>query len=304
LLSGDIFTVRSIERNPPIISNVNILPTYQEQGGHITITANITDDTGIESVVIRITDPANYSSEYSMGKTDFDNEFKFIFVDTIDFGIYYYQIKAVDLSVHRNTATKDGSFEINEDSADPVVSYFDAQPRVQLISENVEISCMATDNIAIKFVKVVIDSPNAPLYEKQMLLEDENKYVYTSSYDIAGKYTYYITLEDRAGNTKTTDKAIFWITSNLDDTDNDDMPDWWEKKYIFDPYNPDDANEDIDGDGLTNLVEYQAGTNPLVDIFTENAAYRIKENIWYLIGSIVLFLIIILLSIYGRRRLK
>lgn len=304
LLCNDILTVRAIERNPPVISNVRISPSYQEQGGDITITADITDDTGIESVVIRITDPLNYSSEYSMGKTDADNEFKFIFKDTLDVGTYSYQIKAVDLSVHRNTATRNGSFEINEDSTDPVVSYFDARPSVQLIGENVEITCVATDNIGIYIVMVIIDSPEDIKYEKDMVLEEGDMYVYSPSYDVAGKYTYHIEVEDEAGNKISTDEAAFWVTSNLDDTDNDGIPDWWEKKYSLDPYNPDDADGDIDGDGLTNLVEYQAGNNPLEDIFTENAAYRIKENIWYLAGAIVLFLIILILSIYGRRKLK
>jgi len=302
LLCNNILTVKAIERNPPVISNVSVSPSYQEQGGDITITADITDDTGIESVVIRITDPLGYSSEYSMGKTDVDNEFKFIFEDTIDAGTYSYQIKVVDLSVYGNTAIKNGSFVINEDSTPPVVSYYAAQPRVQLISENVEITCVATDNIGIGLVVVIIDSPVD--LTKDMVLDEGDTYVYNSSYDAAGKYTFHIEVQDEAGNKISTDEAVFWITSNLDDTDNDGMPDWWEKKYGLDPYNPDDANEDLDEDGLTNLVEYKAGTNPLEDIFTENAVYRIKENIWYLVWSIVLFLIILMLSIYGGRRLK
>jgi len=46
------------------------------------------------------------------------------------------------------------------------------------------------------------------------------------------------------------------------DTDGDGMPDGWELQHGFDPLNPDDALADADSDGLTNLGEYQAGTNP------------------------------------------
>ncbi len=48
----------------------------------------------------------------------------------------------------------------------------------------------------------------------------------------------------------------------VDDTDGDGMPDWWEIKYFGGPTtaNPDD---DPDGDGLTNLQEYQMGLNPI-----------------------------------------
>jgi len=40
------------------------------------------------------------------------------------------------------------------------------------------------------------------------------------------------------------------------------MPDGWEVYYGLNPLNDADANEDPDGDGLTNLQEYDRGTNP------------------------------------------
>lgn len=46
------------------------------------------------------------------------------------------------------------------------------------------------------------------------------------------------------------------------DTDGDGIPDDWETQYGFGPNNLADATVDSDHDGLNNLAEYNAGTNP------------------------------------------
>ena len=45
------------------------------------------------------------------------------------------------------------------------------------------------------------------------------------------------------------------------DSDGDGMPDYWENEKGLDPNNPDDADDDPDSDGLTNLGEYINGTD-------------------------------------------
>ncbi|MHA2016288.1 MAG: FG-GAP-like repeat-containing protein, partial [Candidatus Thorarchaeota archaeon] len=46
------------------------------------------------------------------------------------------------------------------------------------------------------------------------------------------------------------------------DTDDDGMPDGWEVDHALNATDPSDAGLDADGDGLTNLGEYQNGTDP------------------------------------------
>lgn len=48
------------------------------------------------------------------------------------------------------------------------------------------------------------------------------------------------------------------------DSDNDGMPDEWEKQYGLDGNNANDGASDKDGDGYTNIEEYLNGTDPTV----------------------------------------
>ncbi len=49
------------------------------------------------------------------------------------------------------------------------------------------------------------------------------------------------------------------------DTDNDGMPDWWEDTHALNRNSPVDAGLDSDGDGVSNLNEFRARTNPRSD---------------------------------------
>ena len=55
-------------------------------------------------------------------------------------------------------------------------------------------------------------------------------------------------------------KYVFSFDS-AKDSDSDGMPDWWEAAHNLNPYE-NDAGLDPDNDGLTNLEEYQNGTDP------------------------------------------
>jgi hypothetical protein len=60
----------------------------------------------------------------------------------------------------------------------------------------------------------------------------------------------------------------------LADGDGDGMPDVWESQYGFNGSDPADAALDSDGDGASNLAEYDAGTDP-----RDASSYLRVENI-------------------------
>jgi hypothetical protein len=74
----------------------------------------------------------------------------------------------------------------------------------------------------------------------------------------AGTYTVVIT------NAATTSGALSSnaVLTVLIDTDGDHVPDEWEMAYNFSTNNAGDATVDTDGDTMTNLEEYIAGTDP------------------------------------------
>ena len=88
----------------------------------------------------------------------------------------------------------------------------------------------------------------------------------TSAFTIRNAQTshsgsYRVVITNMANNTPGVASAFASLTV-LNDTDGDGMPDPWEVTYSFDYQNPVDAAGDADQDGLTNLEEYRAGTNP------------------------------------------
>ncbi|OYX79466.1 MAG: polysaccharide lyase, partial [Flavobacteriales bacterium 32-34-25] len=54
------------------------------------------------------------------------------------------------------------------------------------------------------------------------------------------------------------------------DSDNDGMPDAWEKKFGLNPKDASDANADLNGDGYTNIEKYINGIDPTKKVDWKN----------------------------------
>jgi len=75
--------------------------------------------------------------------------------------------------------------------------------------------------------------------------------------------TYFIAFEGYAkyGYGVCIDDVYITASASIADTDGDAIPDGWEQQYFNGPTNA-TAGDDNDADGLNNLYEYIAGTNP------------------------------------------
>jgi hypothetical protein len=74
--------------------------------------------------------------------------------------------------------------------------------------------------------------------------------------------TYYYRVKSTTEQLESRWSNVVSITVSLIDKDNDSLPDEWETSFGLDPDDGTDAKIDSDQDGLTNLEEWQVGTDP------------------------------------------
>lgn len=256
-----LLKVEQAERNPPSISNVYCDPSIVEEGGEVNFYAHVKDDTGVKKVDLIVIFPDGKEEIYSMTKT---NE---IFQRVLSFsevGTYKFYVKAIDSSPHQNNASSEiFMFKVVKDREPPEIIKVWVSPRVQALNAEVEIGVVAYDNVAVESANVTIIKPDGEHETTAMQKVRENIYTFKLLPPLTGKYSFFITVVDHRGNKNFSQVKDFWVAEDIDDIDGDGVPNWWEERYGFDPFDPDDASRDEDGDGYSLLKEYKRRSDPL-----------------------------------------
>jgi hypothetical protein len=290
------------EETPPSILFRSI-PSQIEKALPITISATIRDTSGIKSVNISIINPQNTKFEKTLTETSNDI-YTITYTNTVILGKYTYTLTAIDNSYYQKKTQKTGTFTVIEDATPPTIDYIGVFPRIQLLNTDITISCITHDLGKVFSVEMILYHPDGFQQNIDLIqVGTSDKYRTTEQFSLSGKYLFTINVEDESKNTRKSNENEFWITSDLNDTDDDGMPDTWESRYGLNPYDASDANNDPDEDGLTNLEEYEQQTNPILEAsFSQQFSLNMKNNAGYFAAIIIFTIIIILLSFFTYRR--
>lgn len=259
-----VMEIKTGDETPPVIEDLSVDTGKGEVGYPVRVFANISDENGISDAKVCLIYPDGHTGLYPMILI---NNSWYSEIDNLTVpGYYMLYIEATDGSylsnVNRSNIIK---FDISEDYTPPLIqSVFTIPCEKQLIDEPVTIGCIIRDNVAVREVNITIVKPNGEIINGKMDRYENDLFMINRSFSGIGKYSFFIGAEDVNGNRNISGIHTIWITKNLNDTDSDGIPDWWEKMYGLNPKNPDDVTGDMDGDGFTEIKEYMDGLNPTI----------------------------------------
>lgn len=194
----------------PEIANVSDQPDPQITGNYVNITADITDNIGVGSVMVNITFPDTSTSNVSMTAGAGDEYF--YNTTYAQLGTHTYIIYANDSAELLNQSSSATFLIQSTDSDPPEIANISDQPDPQNQNGYVNITADITDATGFYEIKVNITFPDTSTSNVSMVQGAVNEWFYNTTYTSAGQYSYYIWANDTNDYGNTSSAYYFNIT--------------------------------------------------------------------------------------------
>jgi uncharacterized membrane protein len=192
----------------PKIYNIDTTPSRTLQNKHLNISCSVFDADGINEVYLNIRNPdkrENISlTNNKTGSTYYSNRTYPVA------GLYYFYIWTNDTANNASRSSQQ-TFTITDI---PKIPEIQATPTSTLAGGYINLSCTIEDTDRVNEVYINISQPDRKTTNFSIINNRTGTSYYCNrTYDIIGKYQYYIWVNDTVGNTNTSPIREFFITT-------------------------------------------------------------------------------------------
>ena len=207
------------DNDDPQLSSLSATPNPQDSGGFVNISVDVTDNIAIGDVYLHITYPDSSTQNLSITENNTGNTY-FCNKTFSSIGTYSYFIWCDDSS-DNSIISSTNTFLIGDQTL-PVIANVVTTTSDPLDTNSsfgwINITCEATDNVAIDDVSLNITLPDSSNNNIIMTQGSDNTFYYNTSTDFAtvGNYSYHIWTNDTSNNQITSSTDTLSIPPNWD----------------------------------------------------------------------------------------
>ncbi len=190
----DVFLNATMDSTPPQISDAWATPDPQEVPQDVTIGADITENSGVASVKVNVTDPTGATiGNFTMaGGSTYTHTRSYTQLGLHNFTVWVEDDAGLFDSF-------DGSFSVQDTTA-PSLGDPEAVPSLQEAGQTVDFSVTVTDNHQLDEVKISIKDPDDALVGNFTMTLSAGNYTYSRVFTKLGTYDFTVWASDITGN--------------------------------------------------------------------------------------------------------
>ncbi|MFQ5907568.1 MAG: carboxypeptidase regulatory-like domain-containing protein, partial [Thermoplasmata archaeon] len=192
----DVFLNATLDTTPPAVSNVSAAPDPQEVSGTVTVSADVTDNAGVNAVWVNITDPSGGTvcncSMATAGGGTYTYAAAFGSLGQYNFTVWAEDDASLFTSVSRNFTM--------QDTTPPVAGVPTATPDPQEAGSSVAFSVTVSDNFQVDTVTIAIVDPDSSPVGNFTMSFAGGEWNYAQAFVKLGLYTMTVWANDTSGN--------------------------------------------------------------------------------------------------------